>query len=98
VVKETRELLSANRIASIIVETDEDPVHPGAPKRVQLLVSNDDLEATASVLGDSFKQMVEEEGVEAPGEIAYEKCPACGTRVAEEVEECTECGLFIGKV
>jgi len=97
VVKESRELLSAKRIASIIVESDEDPIHPGAPKRVQLVVSKDDLEATAEVLGDSFKQMVDEEGV-APVDLTYEKCPACGKDIAEDIEECPECGLFIGKV
>jgi DNA-directed RNA polymerase subunit RPC12/RpoP len=25
--------------------------------------------------------------------IAYEKCPACGTKISEDEIECSECGL-----
>lgn len=99
VVKETRELLSKNRIASIIVEDEEAKLPPGMPPRVLLVVSKDALEDAGRVLGESFREMIEEEGV-APGggDLTYEKCPACGTEVPEDTEECPECGLFIAKV
>jgi predicted amidophosphoribosyltransferase len=96
VVKETRELLAANRIASIIIDDEESPKIEGLPPRMVLVVPQDDIEAAAKVLGLKFKEMVKEEGMETP-DLKYENCPACGTRVSEDAEECSECGLFIGK-
>ncbi|HUU00790.1 MAG TPA: hypothetical protein VM425_05045 [Myxococcota bacterium] len=97
VVKETRDLLSSRRIASIVVDDEEAKLPPGAPPRVMLAVSKDDVEAAARVLGDKFQQMVAEEGQELAGELKYDSCPACGTRIPENAEECPECGLFVGK-
>ena len=96
VVKETRDLLAAHRIASIIVDDEESPKIEGMPPRMVLVVPKDDIEGAALVLGSKFKEMVEEEGMETP-DLKYENCPACGTQVAEDVEECPECGLFVGK-
>jgi predicted amidophosphoribosyltransferase len=97
VAKETRDLLASHRIASIIVDDEDSPKIEGMPPRVVLVVPKDDIEAAALVLGSKFKEMVEEEGMETP-DLKYENCPACGTRVPEDAEECPECGLFIGKV
>jgi rRNA maturation endonuclease Nob1 len=97
VVKETRDLLASHRIASIIVDDEDSPQVHGMPQRVVLVVSKDDIEGAALVLGSQFKEMVEEEGM-APPDLKYENCPACGTQVPEEAEECPECGLVIGKV
>ena len=83
VVKETRDLLASHRIASIIVDDEDSPKVHGMPPRVVLVVSKDDIEGAALVLGSQFKEMVEEEGMEAP-ELKYENCPACGTQVPEE--------------
>ena len=96
VVKETRDLLGAHRIASIIVDDEESAKIEGMPPRVVLVVPKDDIEAAALVLGSKFKKMVEEEGMETP-DLKYENCPACGTQVSEDTEECPECGLFVGK-
>ncbi len=97
VVKETRELLAGSRIASLIVDSDEAPVHPGAPKQVLLVVGKDDIQAAAHVLGDTFQGMLDEEGLSGERNLNYQQCPACGHEVAEDREECPECGLFIGK-
>jgi hypothetical protein len=97
VVKETREILAAHHIASIIVDDEESPRIEGMPPRVILVVPKDDAEETFKVLGSKFQEMVKEEGVEADAELKYENCPACGTQVPEHAEECPECGLFIGK-
>ena len=59
-------------------------------------VPKDDIEGAAKVLGSKFQEMVKEVGMETP-DLKYENCPACGTQVAEDVEECPECGLFVGK-
>jgi len=96
VVKETRDLLSKNRLASIIVDDDQEPVHPGAPRRVVLVVNSDDLQTAAKILGDKFQKMVKDEGQEID-ELVYDVCPACQTKVPENTEECPECGLFVGK-
>jgi transcription initiation factor IIE alpha subunit len=96
VVKETRDLLSKNRLASIIVDDDQEPAHPGAPKRVVLVVNGDDLEKAVKLLGDKFQKMVKQEGHEVD-ELVYDVCPACQTKVPENTEECPECGLFVGK-
>lgn len=97
VVKETRDLLSSKRIASIVVDDEEAKVPAGAPPRVMLAVSKDDVEAAAKILGEKFQQMVAEEGQEVSNELSYDTCPACGTKVPENAEECPECGLFVGK-
>jgi hypothetical protein len=97
VVKETRDLLSSRRIASIVVDDEEAKLPPGAPPRVMLAVNKDDVEAAARVLGDKFQQMVAEEGQELAAELNYDSCPACGTKIPDKTEECPECGLFVGK-
>lgn len=97
VVKETRALLSRARIASVIVEDDQAQLPAGMAPRVVLVVNKDDLERAQTVLGEKFRQMLEAEGQTAPAELEYGKCPACGTAIPEDVEECPECGLFIGQ-
>jgi len=70
--------------------------HPGAPKRVLLVAGKDGVEAAARVLGESFRDMVDEEGLSTERDLNYEQCPACGHAVAEDRDEFSECGLFIG--
>ena len=97
VVKETRALLSRARIASVIIEDEQAQLPAGMAPRVVLLVSKDDLEQAQSVLGEKFQQMLEAEGHPPPSELEYGKCPACGTTIPEDAEECPECGLFVGQ-
>jgi len=97
VVKETRALLSRARIASVIIEDEQAQLPAGMAPRVVLLVSKDDLEQAQSVLGEKFQQMLEAEGQPPPSELEYGKCPACGTTIPEDAEECPECGLFVGQ-
>jgi len=97
VVKETRDLLSSRRVASLIVDDDKTKTPPGMPPRVSLVVSKDDVEKAAKILGDKFQSMVEEEGHAGNKELSYDTCPGCGAKVAETAEECPECGLFVGK-
>jgi hypothetical protein len=97
VVKEYRDLLSQHRLAGLIVEDEEAPAHPGMPKRVRLVVASSDMEAARQALGENFRGMLDEEGLEANQPDRYDLCPACGHAVAEDQEECPECGLFIGK-
>ena len=96
VVKETRELLSERRIASVIVEFEEE-LPPGVPPRMALVVSQDDLEKALSVLGDKFKDMLDQEGVSKQEAIEYTSCPACGSKITDTLEECPECGLVVGQ-
>ncbi|RME20548.1 MAG: hypothetical protein D6806_16165 [Deltaproteobacteria bacterium] len=96
VVKEVRALLSSQRVASIILEDKETKVPEGMAPRVVLVVAKHELDRARQVLGEKFKQMVETEGVGAAPELEYGKCPACGTEVPDDTEECPECGLFIG--
>ena len=96
VVKEIRVMLAGHRIASLILDDpDEQPV-PGMPPRVLLVVGKDDFEPAVAALGDNFRDLVDQEGLESKQEVTYEKCPACGSEVSAQVEECPECGLFVG--
>ncbi len=97
VVKETRDLLAAERVASIIVPDEEAPAHPGMPSRVVLVVAKNELERAMAIIGDRFKNMVEVEGKEVISDQSYESCPACGSKVSADAEECADCGLFVGK-
>lgn len=100
VIKETRDLLSSHRIASVIVEDQQPPMHPGAPALMILLVPKDSVEATGKVLGENFSEMLQEEGITKNSDstaVQYNSCPACGSKVSENTEECPECGLFVGK-
>lgn len=97
-VMETRDLLSARRVPSMVVD-EEDPKHqPGTPKRVALVVDKDHLEAAIEVLGENFRKLINQEGLKVNVDLKYESCPACGALVPEDAEECPECGLVIGKV
>jgi uncharacterized protein (UPF0212 family) len=96
VVKETRDILSKHRIASIVVDVDEE-LPAGMPPRMALVVSKDDLERAIEVLGGKFKEMLDVEGVDTANQMSYDSCPACGKKVTEHMEECPECGLVIGK-
>jgi len=97
VVKETRDMLAGERVASIIVPDEEAPAHPGMPSRVILVVAKNDLERAMAIIGDRFKNMVEVEGKEVISDQSYESCPACGSKVSADAEECADCGLFVGK-
>jgi uncharacterized protein (UPF0212 family) len=97
-VLESKELLMAKRIPAMVME-EPDPHHqPGMPKRMVLLVAKTDLEKSIEVLGASFRKLVQTEGLKLEhGEGRYDSCPACGSTVPEDAEECPECGLVIGK-
>lgn len=99
VVKETRDLLSAHRVASLILDDENEKTPPGYPKRVILVVGSDDLEAAGKVLGESFHQMLDEEGIDPQqSQMVSDKCPACSAEIKEDQEECADCGLFIPKL
>jgi hypothetical protein len=96
-VMELRDNLRSQRLPALVMEDPEQPKEPGVPKRMDLLVRKIDLDAAASVLGESFKELMQREGLEAKTEMKFELCPACGSQVPEKAEECPECGLFVGK-
>lgn len=94
---EMRELLGGQRIPSLVVESEEE-VPKGMPKRVVLCVSQEHLEAAGRVLGENFRKMLDDEGISPTvANLQQNQCPACGEPVAEDQEECPECGLFVGK-
>ncbi|MBN2499096.1 MAG: hypothetical protein JXR96_31195 [Deltaproteobacteria bacterium] len=97
-IRETRQVLTDERIMALVVDDPTwDPI-PGVPNRVMLVVSKEDQEAAAKLLGKSFKDMIDQEGLDretAP--VDTSQCPACGASVPDSAEECPECGLFVGK-
>jgi hypothetical protein len=95
-VLETRDHLARQRILSLVEEADKEPLQPGLPRRVRLMVAREQLEEAARCLGESFRELVAQEGLEVGGELTYDKCPACGSPVPPDAEECAECGLFVG--
>jgi len=96
-VKETHNLLSDNRILSIILSDETAPKIGDTPTRMLLAVARDDLQASAQVLGQAFQHLVEEEGLSPAPQTDDESCPACGNKVPENADECPGCGLVIGK-
>lgn len=96
-VLETREVLTAERLPALVVEDKEQPSNPEQPKRVVLLVRKIDVPKANELIGDVFKELVAKEGLSTNAEIKSDICPACGTKLPEDAEECPECGLVIGK-
>ena len=95
--RENKALLAQGQVASVIVADEEARVIPGAPRTMLLVVSKDDVEASAEVLGQNFQNMVSQEGLEGNQDLDAAHGPACGTEVPPDTEECPECGLFVGK-
>ena len=96
VVKEARDLLAERSVASLVIEFDKQPLAPGVPKRVQLVVAESDLEQATQVLREKHQALLDQDGLSL--EVSDDaNCPACGNPVPEEAEECPECGLFFPK-
>ncbi len=95
-VLEMRDRLAGARVLSIIEEAEKAPPQPGLPKRVKLMVAKDSLEAAAACMGEAFRSMVAQEGLQPSTEIHYDRCPACNSPVPPDAEECPECGLVVG--
>ena len=81
-----------------MLDDEEYKVPAGAPKRVMLVVGDADVEDAGRLMSEQFRDMVAEEGLAAGTELTYGTCPACGHEIADDQEECPECGLTIGKV
>jgi hypothetical protein len=97
-VQENQLLLARRRIASIILDDKGAPKVKGMPPRVILAVDQNDMEKAKAVLGEKFDEMIKEEGVKVANlDLNAELCPACGTPISADVEECPECGLAIVK-
>jgi hypothetical protein len=96
-VLETRELLAASRLPSLVVQDKEQPSDPNQPKRMILVVRKSDVPKASELLGDMFKKLVSKEGLDANVELKTDICPACGNKLPEDAEECPECGLVVGK-
>lgn len=70
---------------------------PDGLPRVEVRVRPEDHERGESILRDAWKSDVAREGTtDEPGEGAIDACPACGSHVPLDVEECPECGLVVG--
>ncbi|MBW2699393.1 MAG: hypothetical protein JRF33_01130 [Deltaproteobacteria bacterium] len=95
--RENKALLAQGRVASVIVPDDNAQAIPGAPKMMLLVVSQEEVEASAELLGKNFQNMVDQEGLGGQQDMSTEHCPACGTPMPADAEECSECGLFVGK-
>ena len=86
--------LAAQRIATVITTESEEHRAMG---RFMLLCQVSDLDRAKEYFGDEWGQSVEAEGLEVT-ELSAEACPACSSLVPPDVEECPECGLFVGRL
>lgn len=91
--------LEAASIPAKVVKPQDDCEHEGGHpcNHFGVVVLEEDVEATARALRGRFDDLLAREGVAGPsGSEAGDACPACGTKVAEDVAECPDCGLAFG--
>ncbi len=74
----------------------------GCATHYMVAILEEDREEAARVLHEDWSALLDAEGAAAPrGELDLDaegahQCPACGERFEGALEECPECGLFLG--
>ena len=91
---EFQRILQSAGFASIAREI-EGIAFPGGQVRYEVHVRVVDHEEAEPFLREQWEAAVAEEGG-AVEQISADKCPACGADVPPDVEECPDCGLFVG--
>ena len=92
-----QEFLASRQIASILANQEDSGVQPGMASNFYLLVSVDDFEKAGEYVNNSFHKELQKEGIVKDVELGdYQVCPACGADLADDMEECPECGLYVG--
>ena len=100
--REAQRVLSNDGIPSVISgEAENTEVDPGMHARFFLMVEAQRLGDTARSFHHRAQQGLELEGLMVgegaePQLLADDRCPACGTPIADNANECPECGLFLG--
>lgn len=70
---------------------------PDKKQRFTVETRPEDHQRAEETLFLRWKRLAESEGTGAAGETAVDKCPACGSDVPLDVEECPDCGLVVGR-
>lgn len=86
-------ILAEQRIATVFGPGEAGMAQAG---RFVLNASVGDADRAKAFLSDQWQESVQVEGLEQADDISADECPACGTAVTPEAEECHECGLFVG--
>jgi hypothetical protein len=102
--REIRDHLLASGIPCLIQEYAEAAATdvPSMFQRYQVLIAEDDTERTRQALVGRFHDLLDNEGVQVDERaVQVERggqltCPACGSVVTLQGDECPECGLFLG--
>ena len=93
---EFQRILQSAGFASIAREI-EGVAFPGGQVRYEVHVRVVNHEEAEIFLREQWEQAVSQEGG-AVDAISADKCPACGSDVPADVEECPDCGLFVGSL
>lgn len=102
--REIRDHLLSCGIPCLIQEYSEDAATdvPAIFQRYQVLIAEDDVDRTRQALVGRFHALLDNEGVQVDDRAVQVEhggqvtCPACGSVVTLQGDECPECGLFLG--
>ncbi len=95
--EKVQQVLAERQIASILANEDAGDFQPGVASRFFLMVDIEDYEIATDFLNKTFKEGIQQEGIVEEVDLGNtDVCPACGTDLAENIEECSECGLYLG--
>ncbi len=85
-------LVSQNVVSRI--KPIEGVVFPGGQQRFEVHVRAADHESAERQLIEAWRDLIDTG--EEDGGVDFGSCPACGAEVPTNVEECPDCGLFVG--
>ena len=92
----TQAILAQGKVASVIGEVPQGMARASA-ENYCLYIAPEQAEAARELLQGSWQSQVELEGLEPVAtDSATSDCPACGAEVADDQEECPDCGLYVG--
>ncbi|MBJ80944.1 MAG: hypothetical protein CMH60_06470 [Myxococcales bacterium] len=95
--QELQETLRQASVASKLAAASEEQ-ETAMHQSFELLIDRADVEKARSLLSAEWREEFAKEGL--GGDTNFEsniaECPACQSEVPEDVEECPECGLFVG--
>jgi len=92
-----QESLREAGIASKLEIADED-AETAMHQSFELLIDLGDVSRAQTLLSDDWREEFTKEGLAGDAHMASDvsQCPACQSTIPENVEECPECGLFVG--
>ena len=95
--RKVQNALARQKIPTLIADDSDMEAPVGVATRFYLMVSEYDFQQARNFLDESWSNGLQREGVVKDVSLENtEVCPACSAFVSCDVEECPECGLFLG--